>query len=192
MKYALKRTFDIVSGALGIVVLSPVLVILVLIIRLESAGSGIFAQRRVGKNGRVFTCLKLRTMMTGTKQTGTHEVGSSSITRVGRCLRSSKLDEVPQLWNVLKGEMSLVGPRPCLPMQVKLIGEREERGVLEVLPGITGLAQVEGIDMSDPVRLAERDADYVRGQSFWLDMKILFWTVLGKGRGDRVREQQGD
>lgn len=188
MKYVLKRSFDFVSGALGLVVLLPVIVVLVVIIRLESVGGGIFAQRRVGRNGRVFTCYKLRTMAAGTVQAGSHEVSASAVTRVGKILRATKLDEVPQLWNVVKGEMSLVGPRPCLPVQVELIEERESRGVLEVLPGITGLAQVEGIDMSDPVRLAEKDAVYVRDHSFWLDMKILFRTVLGKGSGDRVRK----
>lgn len=102
-------------------------------------------------------------------------------------LRRTKLDELPQLWNVLWGEMSLVGPRPCLPTQELLVEERRARGVLALRPGITGLAQVDGIDMSDPVRLARRDADYLQSASFAGDILLLFKTFLGRGGGDRVR-----
>jgi len=165
----------------------PFLLVAGIAIRLSSPGPAVFSQIRVGREGRHFTCYKLRTMALGTKHVGTHEVPAASITPVGKMLRATKLDELPQLWNVLRGEMSLVGPRPCLPVQEELIEERRERGVLTILPGITGLAQVEGIDMSEPRRLAERDADYLSRRSLAFDLKILVWTVLGKGQGDRVR-----
>lgn len=186
IEIVLKRVLDILCAAFGLVLTLPVLLGLIVVIRLETKGPGIFRQKRVGKDVREFTCLKLRSMVAGTRQAGTHEVSSASVTRVGRFLRASKLDEIPQLWNVLKGEMSLVGPRPCLPIQIELIAEREKRGVFEVLPGITGLAQVEGIDMSNPARLAKCDEDYVRGASLLLDLQILARTVLGKGKGDNV------
>jgi lipopolysaccharide/colanic/teichoic acid biosynthesis glycosyltransferase len=101
-------------------------------------------------------------------------------------MRSSKLDELPQVWNIIRNEISLVGPRPCLPIQTQLIDERRERGVLAVKPGITGLAQVNGIDMSDPARLAKCDARYVRLQSLLLDIRLIISTALGRGNGDRV------
>ncbi|MDF1738772.1 MAG: sugar transferase [Verrucomicrobiales bacterium] len=186
----MKIVLDRLISGFALVVLSPLILLLILLIRIESSGGGLFIQERVGLRRKIFLCYKLRTMAAGTVQAGSHEVSASAVTRVGKILRATKLDEVPQLWNVVKGDMSLVGPRPCLPMQVELIEERKSRGVLEVLPGITGLAQVEGIDMSDPVRLAEKDADYIREHSFRLDMEILFRTVLGKGSGDRVRETQ--
>ncbi|MEM1443096.1 MAG: sugar transferase, partial [Verrucomicrobiota bacterium] len=95
--------------------------------------------------------------------------------------------EIPQLWNVLRGEMSFVGPRPCLPSQSELIEEREKRGVFTVLPGVTGLGQINGIDMSVPERLAECDAEYVQNQNLALDLRIIWQTVMGAGREDRVR-----
>jgi len=183
-----KRLFDVVAALLGLIVLGPLLLVLVVIIRRDSPGPGIFSQDRVGRNGRVFRCHKLRSMTRGAPNVPTHEAAVSHITDLGRVLRRTKLDELPQLWNVLLGEMSLVGPRPCLPSQSELIAEREKRGVLRIRPGITGLSQIEGIDMSEPVRLAERDADYVRSRSFVGDLRILLRTALGgEGRGDRVR-----
>ncbi len=158
------------------------------LIRAGSPGPGIFAQERVGRDGAIFTCYKFRTMKQGTVQAGTHEVSGDAITPLGRFLRRTKLDELPQLWNVLTGEMSFVGPRPCLPSQTTLIDEREKRGVLSLRPGITGLAQINDIDMSDPLRLAEKDAEYLRARSFGLDLSILFRTVFQRaGSGDRVK-----
>jgi O-antigen biosynthesis protein WbqP len=107
----------------------------------------------------------------------THEAPAGSVTAVGRLLRATKIDELPQLWNVVIGEMSLVGPRPCLPTQAELIERRSQLGVLAALPGITGLAQVKGIDMSDPKLCAEADAAYVRAASIGLDLRILLWTL---------------
>jgi lipopolysaccharide/colanic/teichoic acid biosynthesis glycosyltransferase len=156
-------------------------------VKRDSDGPGLFGQPRVGRYGRVFTCWKFRTMQVGTAQTGTHEVAVSSVTKVGSFLRRTKIDELPQVWNILRGEIALIGPRPCLPVQTKLIEEREKRGVLSVLPGISGLAQVEGIDMSDPVRLAQRDADYVALRGVIPDIRIILHTARGNGRGDRVK-----
>lgn len=155
-------------------------------VRLTSPGPGIFAQQRVGRGGTTFTCYKFRTMRQGTRQAGTHEVSADAVTTVGAFLRRTKLDELPQVWNILRGELSLVGPRPCLPVQVELIEERRRRGVFDVLPGITGLAQVNGVDMSDPVRLAEWDQRYIAMQCIPSELKIIFRTLLGGGRGDRV------
>jgi len=183
------RIVELILSAVGFVLCLPLLLFAILAIRLNSPGAAIFRQTRVGRNQKPFILYKLRTMSTGTVQAGTHEVSASSVTSVGRFLRATKLDELPQLWNVLKGEMALVGPRPCLPVQTALIEEREKRGVFEILPGITGLAQVEGIDMSDPERLAEREGDYVGEKSLSLDLRIILATVTGKGNGDRIRKE---
>src|SRR5690606_33878575 len=134
--------------AIGLVVLSPLILAAMAAIRCTSPGPGIFSQERIGRNGRIFCCHKLRSMYADTASVPTHHVSADRITGVGRFLRRSKLDELPQLWNVLKGEISIVGPRPCLPSQEALVAERRRLGVLALRPGITGLAQVRGIDMS--------------------------------------------
>ena len=113
------------------------------------------------------------------------------MTPIGHFLRRSKLDELPQLWNVLKGEMSLVGPRPCLFSQEELIGERERLGAFAVRPGITGLAQIRGIDMSTPQLLAETDAEMLTSLGIQEYFQYLWWTVLGKGSGDRIKKAEG-
>ncbi len=174
----LKRALDFSAALLGLILLSPVILVIGLVVRLTSSGPVIFRQQRIGLNEHPFVCYKFRTMYPGTAERATHEIGESAITPVGRFLRKFKLDELPQLWNVLRGEMSLVGPRPCLPVQQELIEERRSRDVFSVRPGITGLAQVEGIDMSEPRRLAERDADYVRMQNVPLDIRLLFRTIV--------------
>jgi O-antigen biosynthesis protein WbqP len=174
---AAKQIFDLAGAALLLVATSPVLVLAVLAIRASSRGPAIFSQTRVGRNGRLFRCHKLRTMYVGTPSLPSHEAPANSVTSVGRVLRKFKLDELPQFWNVLKGEMSLVGPRPCLPTQTELIECRRRLGVLAALPGITGLAQIRGIDMSNPKLLAETDATYLRTASFWLDLRILLGTL---------------
>lgn len=177
----LKRAFDFTASLSGLILLWPLIVILALVIRRSSEGPGILSQTRIGRNGRPFQCYKLRTMYRDTQHVPTHAAAPSSITPIGAVLRRTKLDELPQLWNVVKGDMSLVGPRPCLPSQAELIAERETRGVLALRPGITGLAQVSGIDMSEPVRLAETDADYLRRQSLGLDAAIIFRTFFRGG-----------
>jgi len=183
----MKRGFDVIV-AFGLLLLTwPIILIAALIVRLESPGRGFFAQERVGLKESVFVCYKLRSMAVGTKNVGTHEVSEASITRIGGMLRKTKLDELPQLWNVIKGDMSLVGPRPCLPTQDEVIEERRKRGVYRIRPGITGLSQIEGVDMSTPEKLAELDARYMENQSFLFDIRLLIHTALGKGGGDRMR-----
>lgn len=182
----MRNFLERVAAGVGLLCLSPLFLVVAPLIRLSSPGPVLFAQTRVGRERRPFTCYKFRTMYVGTRQAGTHEVTQASVTRVGAFLRKTKIDEIPQLWNVVRGEMCLVGPRPCLPVQEELIAERERRGVYSVTPGITGLGQIRGIDMSDPVRLAECDAEYVARRSWQFDLKILLWTLRGQGMEDRV------
>ena len=145
-------------------------------ISLSSKGPVIFVQSRVGKGGKLFKCYKFRTMYLETKSMSTHEVDRSSVTKIGRFLRSLKLDELPQIVNILRGELSLVGPRPGLPSQTRLYYARKSRNIYSVLPGITGLAQVNNIDMSTPEKLAECDSRYIAMKSIPLEIKILLKT----------------
>jgi O-antigen biosynthesis protein WbqP len=179
----MKRALDFFACALFLGLFWPVLLAIIVAIRIQSPGNAIFAQPRVGQNGRLFTCYKLRTMYSGTATLPTHQVAASAVTPLGELLRRFKIDELPQLWNVLTGDMSLVGPRPCLPSQVELLDARQRLGVLQVRPGITGLAQVSGIDMSDANRLAEVDARYVGTQSLLGDLSLIWATVRGQGVG---------
>jgi O-antigen biosynthesis protein WbqP len=179
----MKRAFDVVACGLFLLFFWPILLLLIIAIRLQSQGPAIFKQVRVGKDGRPFTCYKLRTMYSGTANLPTHEVQASSVTVLGEHLRRFKIDELPQLCNVLIGDMSLVGPRPCLPSQTALVEARRQLGVFAVRPGITGLAQVSGIDMSDANRLAEVDAQYVRTQSLVGDFRLILATLRGQGVG---------
>lgn len=179
------RLFDVVFAALGLIVGAPVL-LLIYILGLMDTGVPLFRQVRVGRYQQPFTLVKFRTMRMDTVSVASHLASSSSITKLGRFLRKTKLDELPQLWNVLKGEMSLVGPRPNLFNQEELISERAARGVYDVRPGITGIAQVNDIDMSTPRLLAETDALMLRDLRLSLYFKLLLQTLLGKGRGDRV------
>lgn len=180
------RLLDIVFALVGLVLGLPLLLLLALI-GLFDTGSPIFCQRRVGRNKKPFTLVKFRTMQKDTAHVASHLASSSAITPFGGFLRKTKLDELPQLWNVLKGEMSLVGPRPCLFNQEELIAERELRGVLKARPGITGLAQVNDIDMSTPVLLAETDAQMLKSLTLSAYFKYILQTVAGKGSGDRVK-----
>ncbi|MGG2397490.1 sugar transferase [Pseudomonas sp. SH1-B] len=179
------RVFDVVLSLLGLVFGFPVL-ILIYVLGLLDTGSPMFRQERVGRGKRPFTLVKFRTMAVDTASVASHLASSASITRLGGFLRKTKLDELPQLWNVLKGEMSLVGPRPNLFNQGELIAERDARGVYGVRPGITGLAQVQGIDMSTPALLAETDEKMIRSMSISLYFSLILQTALGKGGGDRV------
>lgn len=174
------RAFDLVLSVPLALVACPLVAAAAIWIRLTSPGPVLFAQQRVGRHEKPFRCLKLRTMYEGTKSLPTHEVDGQAVTSAGRVLRRLKLDELPQLWNVITGEMSLVGPRPCLPTQKELIEHRRVLGVYELKPGITGLAQVEGIDMSDPRKCAEKDAEYLRIRSAGLDVRILIGTFIGR------------
>jgi O-antigen biosynthesis protein WbqP len=180
------RFLDVVLSAIGLVVTLPLMLVLWLFGWWDTR-SPLFRQERVGLYQRPFTLVKFRTMRPGTASVATHLAEASAVTPFGRFLRRTKLDELPQLWNVLKGEMSLVGPRPCLPNQEELIAERQRRGVFEVRPGITGLAQVNGIDMSEPARLAEVDERMIRTLTLKDYFRYLVMTLTGKGSGDRVR-----
>ena len=186
---ASKRFVDLSFAAFVIVGFWWMLLILWLLVRIDSPGPGLFVQRRVGRNGKSFNCWKFRTMQINTLQAGTHEISPAAVTNLGRLLRQTKLDELPQVWNILRNELSLIGPRPCLPVQKQLIKERERYGVLNIKPGISGFAQVNKIDMSDPDTLAKWDLHYVRLQSIELDVSIMMQTAFGRGQGDRVQKK---
>jgi O-antigen biosynthesis protein WbqP len=176
---AMKRALDLALAVPLAILAFPVIAAAAIWIRLTSPGPAFFAQQRIGRHEKPFRCLKLRTMHQGTRSLPTHEIGADAVTRAGRVLRRLKLDELPQLWNVFKGEMSLVGPRPCLPTQKELIERRRALGVYTLRPGITGLAQIKGIDMSDPKKCAEKDADYLQMQTLRLDAEIIVKTLVG-------------
>ncbi|WP_368664590.1 sugar transferase [Oleiphilus sp. HI0086] len=180
------RIFDIIFSLFGLVLGFPVLVVIMLI-GLFDTGSPVFRQERVGRNKKPFILVKFRTMKVDTASVATHLANSASITPFGNFLRKTKLDELPQLWNVLKGDMSLVGPRPGLFNQEELTAAREAQDVFSVRPGITGEAQVNEIDMSTPVRLAEVDAKMIRELNISNYFKFILMTVTGKGAGDRIQ-----
>lgn len=180
------RIFDFTFALLGLIFAFPVLLV-IYVLGLFDTGSPLFRQERVGRHQKPFVLVKFRTMKIDTASVASHLASSASITRMGAFLRKTKLDELPQLWNVLKGEMSLVGPRPGLFNQQELTTERAQRGVFDVRPGITGLAQVSDIDMSTPKLLAETDQRMIRDLTLAHYFKYILMTVLGKGAGDRVR-----
>ncbi len=182
------RAMDLIV-ALGILLfLSPVFILLCVAIRLDTPGPAIFAQRRVGASQLPFTLYKFRTMKRDTVSAGTHDVSASAVTKVGAFLRRNKLDELPQAINLLLGNMTLVGPRPCLYSQSELVEARQALGVYGLKPGITGYAQIREIDMSHPHALAQCDYRYMKLQSLILNVRIIIATALGRGAGDRVAE----
>jgi len=180
------RVLDLMFSFFGLVFLSPVLLI-TLCIGFFDTGSPLFRQTRVGKNKKPFTLVKFRTMKLETASVASHLANAASITKLGGILRKTKLDELPQLWNVLKGEMSLVGPRPGLFNQEELTTARDELGVFNVRPGITGLAQVNEVDMSTPRKLAETDAEMIATLNLKQYFIYILQTITGKGSGDRVK-----
>jgi O-antigen biosynthesis protein WbqP len=180
----MKRTFDLLVSVSGMILLAPVMLIIAWLVWRSSPGGALFVQARVGRSEKLFTCYKFRTMAQGAPVAGSHQVSGSWITPIGRRLRSLKLDELPQLFNVLRGDMSLVGPRPCLPNQAEVIAARRARNVFDIRPGITGIAQLASIDMSTPEHLAEVDARYLATRTFLGDLRIILMTVLGRGSGD--------
>ena len=182
------RIFDVILSLAGLFVGAPILAFL-WVLGWCDTGHPLFRQERVGRNQKPFTLLKFRTMRPNTASIATHLADASAVTRLGHFLRGTKLDEIPQLWNVLKGEMSLVGPRPCLFNQHDLIAERASRGVFAVRPGVTGLAQINGVDMSMPEQLAELDARMLQDLGARTYFSYIFKTVIGAGRGDRIRQE---
>ncbi len=180
------RLLDIFFASIGLIIGAPLLLVLTLIGWFDTR-SPLFRQVRVGRNQQPFILVKFRTMRVGTASVATHLASSSAITPFGSFLRRTKLDELPQLWNVFWGNMSLVGPRPCLPNQYELIAARQALGVFNARPGITGLAQVQGIDMSTPEKLAQIDAQMLQTLTLSDYFSYILQTVTGKGQGDRVR-----
>ena len=183
------RIFDILFSFFGILFLSPI-ILLLFIIGLFDTGSPLFRQERVGINQKPFQLLKFRSMNINAPSVATHLASVHTITSFGRFRRKSKLDELPQLWNVLVGDMSLVGPRPNLFNQIDLVEERQKRLVYGIRPGITGLAQINEIDMSTPQLLAETDAKMISQLNVWYYFKFIFLTVFGNGFGDRIVQEK--
>lgn len=182
------RMLDVVIAGLGLLLLCPVLLVL-WILGWRDTRSPLFRQNRVGRHQRPFVLVKFRTMQKGTESVASHLVNGEAITPFGALLRRTKLDELPQLWNVLLGDMSLVGPRPGLFNQYELIQAREAKGVYAARPGITGLAQVNGIDMSTPELLAETDAHMLSKLGVTNYFHFIVLTVLGKGTGDAAMKK---
>lgn len=194
----LKRVFDIIVALIGLIVLAPLFALIAILVRLDSKGPALFKQERIGRDGRPFTIYKFRTMAAGSSEGdylrqldllihGDPAAGGRKrpyrkishdprITRLGRWLRLTYLDELPQLWNVLRGDMSLVGPRPHVRLEVDAYTERQ-RGRLAVRPGITGLWQLEGKQTATFDEMIEQDLDYIAHWSFWLDLQIIFGTL---------------
>lgn len=180
------RFFDFIFSLVGCILLLPLFLFLY-VIGLFDTGSPLFKQQRVGKNKKPFTLIKFRTMRKDTAQVATHLANKNAVTKYGAFLRRTKLDELPQLLNVVKGDMSLVGARPNLFNQTELIEERDKRGVYNHTPGITGLAQINEIDMSTPTLLAETDAKMLEDLTVGKYFRYIFATIGGKGQGDRIK-----
>ncbi|MGX9460146.1 sugar transferase [Shewanella sp. A14] len=180
------RFIDFLAASFGLLLLWPILLV-VTIIGMFDTGSPIFVQIRVGKSKKAFKLIKFRTMSVETKSVASHLASNASITKLGSFLRKTKIDELPQLINVVKGEMSLVGPRPNLFNQEELIKERDALGIYNVLPGITGLAQVQNIDMSTPALLAKTDKQMIDSLTVKDYFKYIMMTVTGSGSGDAVK-----
>lgn len=183
------RFFDIILSVLGLLVGSVPLLLLIFA-GLFDTGSPLFLQQRVGRWQKPFTLVKFRTMRLGAVSVATHLADASDVTPFGHFLRRTKLDELPQLWNVLKGEMSLVGPRPCLPTQEELVRERNKLDVFDFRPGVTGLAQIQGIDMSVPEKLAKVDSEMIRTMTLRYYFSYIIKTILGRGSGDRIKKTE--
>ena len=187
----LKRTLDIVLSFLGMIVLSPFFLLLVLAIKLDSKGPVLFKQKRVGLHKKHFYILKFRTMRIDTpKDTPTHLLKNPEqwITKVGKFLRKTSLDELPQIWNIFVGDMSIIGPRPALWNQYDLIKERDRYGANDVLPGLTGWAQIHGRDELPIAKKAELDGYYVQHLSFGLDVRCFFGTIKSVAKSEGVVE----
>ena len=171
------RFFDFLFSLIGLIFLSPLLV-LIFFIGLFDSGSPLFIQSRAGYNLKSFSLIKFRTMPKGVRSVGTHLIKDIKLSSFGYFLRRTKLDEIPQLLNVLFGNMSLVGPRPCLFNQRRLISERKKRGVFKVRPGITGLAQISGINMKTPTLLAKTDQKMINDMSLYNYFYYIFKTIF--------------
>ena len=196
-KYVLKRTFDFVLSLLGIIVLAIPMLIIAIAVKCSSKGPVFFKQKRVGKKKKLFTILKFRTMRIDTpRDAPTHELADPKkwITGVGRFLRKTSLDEIPQIFNILVGQMSIIGPRPALWNQDDLVAERDKYGANDVKPGLTGWAQINGRDELEIPLKAKLDGDYVRKlnagwfRGFWMDWKCFWGTIFSVLKSDGVVE----
>ena len=191
MYLKVKRLLDIILSLLGLIVLLPVFIIIMIAIKLDSKGPIFFKQKRVGIHKSHFYILKFRTMkVDAPKDTPTHllENPEQYITRVGKILRKTSLDELPQIWNIFVGDMSIIGPRPALWNQYDLIAERDKYGANDILPGLTGWAQINGRDELPIEVKAKLDGEYVKNMSFWMDVKCFFGTIISVFKREGVVE----
>jgi O-antigen biosynthesis protein WbqP len=187
----IKRLIDIILSLIGLIILSPIFLILIIAIKLDSKGPVFFKQKRIGLNKTYFNILKFRTMRIDTpKDTPTHLLGNPEqfITKVGKFLRKTSLDELPQIWNIFIGQMSIIGPRPALWNQYDLIKERDKYGANDVPPGLTGWAQINGRDELPIEVKAKLDREYVERISFWMDVRCFFGTIVSVAKSDGVVE----
>nr|WP_144927998.1 sugar transferase [Paenibacillus bovis] len=191
MYMKVKRLIDIILSLIGLIVLSPIFLILIIAIKIDSRGPVLFKQKRVGINKTHFNILKFRTMRIDTpKDTPTHLLSNPEqyITKMGKFLRKTSLDELPQIWNIFVGQMSIIGPRPALWNQYDLIAERDKYGANNVPPGLTGWAQINGRDEL-PIEIKSKlDGEYVEKISFWMDVKCFFGTIVSVVKSDGVVE----
>lgn len=186
-----KRIIDIILSLIGLIVLSPIFLILILAIKLDSRGPVLFKQKRIGIHKTHFHILKFRTMRIDTpKDTPTHLLKNPDqyITKMGKFLRKTSLDELPQIWNIFVGQMSIIGPRPALWNQYDLIEERDKYGANDVPPGLTGWAQINGRDELPIEVKAKLDGEYVQRICFWMDVKCFFGTIISVLKSDGVVE----
>lgn len=191
MYLKIKRLIDIVLSLLGLIILSPIFLILIVLIKLDSEGPIFFKQKRVGRHKEHFYILKFRTMRIDTpKDTPTHllENPEQYITRMGKFLRKTSLDELPQIWNILIGDMSIIGPRPALWNQYDLIAERDKYNVHDIPQGLTGWAQINGRDELPIEVKAKLDGEYAENIGFWMDVKCFFGTIISVFKREGVVE----
>ncbi len=189
----MKRAFDFTCSLIAVIILLPLFALLSLIILIDDGKPVLFRQQRVGRNNEVFSIYKFRTMKNNTGNVATAQLKNSDefITRSGRFFRKTSLDELPQLFNILKGDMSFVGPRPLIPEEEEIRQLRNEKGIYAVRPGMTGLAQINGRDNLDMVQKTEYDLQYIENMSFFNDIKILFKTVFVVLSGKDIVEGAG-
>ena len=189
--FAIKRILDVILSIIVLIILCPFLIIFSIIIKVESEGPILFKQKRVGKNKKIFTIYKFRTMRTDTpKDMPTHMLknAESYITKFGNIMRKTSIDELPQLFNIVKGDMSIIGPRPALWNQDDLIKERDKYHANDIRPGLTGWAQVNGRDeLEIPVK-AKYDGEYIEKVSLWFDIKIFFKTIINVFKHEGIVE----
>lgn len=191
MYLIIKRVIDIVLSTLGLVILSPLFILLMIMIKIDSKGPILFKQNRIGIHQSQFKILKFRTMRIDTPQnipTHLFDNPDQYITRLGKFLRKTSLDELPQIWNIFVGHMSIIGPRPALWNQYDLIEEREKYRANDIKPGLTGWAQVNGRDELPIEHKAKLDGEYVRKLNFWTDCKCFFLTIINVVKSDGIIE----